>query len=93
MLDLLDGCSHVITDSGGLQKEAYWAQRLCITLRDETEWVETLQGQWNVLANLDDDILSLLTRTAETSWTPQYGDGNASIKIAQLVQASVTRRI
>lgn len=87
MLDLLDGCSHVITDSGGLQKEAYWAQRPCITLRDETEWVETLEGRWNVLASLDDDVLDLLKRSPETNWVPQYGTGEASDKITALLQA------
>lgn len=87
MLDLLDSCSHVITDSGGLQKEAYWAQRPCITLRDETEWVETLEGRWNVLASLDEDVLDLLKRSPETTWVPQYGTGEACAKITALLRA------
>lgn len=92
MLDLLNCCSQVITDSGGLQKEAYWAQRPCITLREETEWVETLQGRWNVLANLDDDVLGLLDRSLQTAWVPRYGTGNASAEIARLLKAHVQRR-
>ncbi|WPY96239.1 UDP-N-acetylglucosamine 2-epimerase (non-hydrolyzing) (plasmid) [Limimaricola variabilis] len=92
MLDLLDGCGHVITDSGGLQKEAYWARRACITLRDETEWVETLEGCWNVLANLDDNVPALLARTPKTEWTPQYGDGQACARIARLLRDGVERR-
>jgi UDP-GlcNAc3NAcA epimerase len=85
MLDLLTGCKHVITDSGGLQKEAYWAQRRCITLRDETEWVETLSGRWNVLASLDDDIPELLRRKPDTGWAPLYGDGSACSEISRLI--------
>ncbi len=91
MLDLLDGCGHVITDSGGLQKEAYWAHRPCITLREETEWVETLHGQWNVLANLNDELPALLARTPETNWTPLYGDGQACTRIAGILRDCLDR--
>nr|WP_306267860.1 UDP-N-acetylglucosamine 2-epimerase (non-hydrolyzing) [Pararhizobium sp. IMCC3301] len=92
MLDLLNGCDHVITDSGGLQKEAYWARRSCITLREETEWVETLQGNWNVLANLDDDVPGLLERTPSTNWIPLYGHGTACATITKLLLENVKSR-
>jgi UDP-GlcNAc3NAcA epimerase len=49
MVRLLDGAALVMTDSGGLQKEAYFARRPCITLRDETEWPETVTHGWNRL--------------------------------------------
>lgn len=86
MMDLLNGCNHVLTDSGGLQKEAYWARRPCTTLREETEWVETLSGRWNVLANLEDDLPDLLRRQPETPWEPLYGDGTASSEIGGLLR-------
>ena len=49
MLVALEACRSVITDSGGLQKETYWAKKPCVTVRGETEWVETLDGGWNQL--------------------------------------------
>ena len=49
MIALLDGCTRVLTDSGGLQKEAYFFRKPCITLRNATEWVETIEAGWNRL--------------------------------------------
>lgn len=84
MLQLLEGCVAVVTDSGGLQKEAHWARRPCITLRAETEWVETLEGGWNVLADVaTDDLATLFARSQTEPWRLIYGDGKASVRIAQ----------
>ncbi|MBO6794888.1 MAG: UDP-N-acetylglucosamine 2-epimerase (non-hydrolyzing) [Balneolaceae bacterium] len=80
---LLRNCEKVITDSGGLQKEAYWAKKPCITVRDETEWVETLHGGWNQLTGPDTNkIMKAFNAAPNTHWKPLYGDGNAANAIA-----------
>lgn len=86
MLTLLDSCEAVLTDSGGLQKEAYWKGKRCITLRDETEWVETLENGWNQLAGANSDKIVQAYQTQPVAeWKPIYGDGKASKKIAEII--------
>ena len=86
MLLLTSGACQVLTDSGGLQKEAWFMEVPCVTLRSETEWVETLEGNWNVLASLEtEDILSKAMHTVpdfSARNRKPFGDGNASGKIA-----------
>lgn len=89
MLTLLQGARYVLTDSGGLQKEAYWMKRPCITLRTETEWTETLAGGWNRVADLDRAAVSSALHTRPTE-APEavYGAGDAGPRIARLLLES-----
>ena len=82
MILLLKNCSKVLTDSGGLQKEAYFMKKPCITLRDETEWIETLNGNWNFVVGTDKNLI--LEKISVNTFDEQgeyYGDGKAGEKI------------
>ena len=57
MIYLLKTCSLVMTDSGGLQKEAFFFEKPCVTLRDETEWVELVENGFNKIVGADEDII------------------------------------
>lgn len=83
MLATVKASCGLITDSGGLQKEAFILRVPCITLRSETEWPETLTGRWNVLADPSEDLVELTKRTVETSGQHPFGEGRAAAKIVQ----------
>ena len=76
----------VVTDSGGVQKEAYLAGVPCVTLRPSTEWVETVQTGWNTLVDLDPAAaLGALERTPPTERPALYGDGHAAERCVQAI--------
>jgi UDP-GlcNAc3NAcA epimerase len=77
----------VITDSGGLQKEAYWLKTPCITVRTETEWTETLAGGWNHLLYEDFGMIKELLKATRTGYNPElYGNGNACHFITNILK-------
>jgi UDP-GlcNAc3NAcA epimerase len=90
MVWLIDNCELVMTDSGGLQKEAYFFSKSCITLRDETEWVELVDIGANVLVGADKgNILKAFKNYSEFSSKYSkvnlYGDGHASKIICEFI--------
>jgi UDP-GlcNAc3NAcA epimerase len=85
MLALERGARAVATDSGGVQREAYVWGVPCVTLREETEWVETVETGWNTLVGADADAFAAaVARRRPSEHPPVFGDGRASQKIAQL---------
>ncbi|AAL80918.1 UDP-N-acetylglucosamine 2-epimerase (non-hydrolyzing) [Pyrococcus furiosus DSM 3638] len=89
MLMLEKNAKKILTDSGGVQKEAYFLKVPCITLRERTEWVETVEDGWNVLVGADKEKILRAVREFEPSgetYTYKFGDGRASEKIAEVIK-------
>jgi UDP-N-acetylglucosamine 2-epimerase len=88
MIHLTMNAVKVLTDSGGLQKEAYFLGVPCITLRTETEWLETLHDGWNIVTGVD-PVKILRAADVPIPATPRqdsFGDGNAAEKIVEFLQ-------
>lgn len=86
-LTLLRNAKKLLTDSGGMQKEAYFFSKPCITLREETEWIETVESGWNVLTGSDPDKIMNAIRSFNPTGEKAlfYGDGKASEKIVDIL--------
>ncbi|MBI5839206.1 MAG: UDP-N-acetylglucosamine 2-epimerase (non-hydrolyzing) [Chloroflexi bacterium] len=88
MLQLEANADCILTDSGGMQKEAYWVGVRCITLREETEWVETVQAGWNRVVGTNPGLIL----DTVLNWLPQgerkdiYGDGETAGRIAGILE-------
>ncbi len=90
MINLLKNCKGVITDSGGLQKEAYFFQKACVTMRDQTEWVELVENGVNVLVGanrekLITEVKAINNKKLDFSMN-LYGKGNAGEEIAHSIK-------
>ena len=89
MIQLLQKCEFVVTDSGGLQKEAFFHNKYCFTLREETEWVELVNSGVNYICGTDESLFfQYLNELPDTfpSGLTMYGNGDAGKKIVdQLV--------
>jgi UDP-GlcNAc3NAcA epimerase len=90
MVWLLEHCKLVVTDSGGLQKEAYFFGKPCVTTREETEWVELVENGWNSLASIRSSPNNLLALIVESNIkkcllanTNLYGDGITGVLICE----------
>jgi len=87
MISLEMHCRKIITDSGGVQKEAFFMNKPCITMRDETEWVETVENGWNIVVGTDkakilEGILNFVPNKVKQNI---FGDGHAAEKILKII--------
>jgi len=89
MLTLEKNAKKILTDSGGIQKESYWCKVPCITLREETEWPETVQSGWNILvgSNKKKIINAIISFSPSSNYKKIFGNGNASKKIIKVLES------
>jgi UDP-N-acetylglucosamine 2-epimerase len=94
MLTLERDAVAIATDSGGVQREAYLWGVPCITMREETEWIETVSTGWNTLVGVDAEKFRAALATPQPQVRPPiFGDGNAARRIAELTVAHLERKL
>jgi UDP-GlcNAc3NAcA epimerase len=96
MVKLEQASSLIITDSGGVQKEAFFYKVPCITIRDETEWVETVEMRWNILVDAEESAIianveSALSSLNRATLTSPYGNGKTAQAIVEKIIQSSTQ--
>ncbi len=93
MVELLKNCTYVMSDSGGVQKEAFFFRKHCLVLRDETEWTELTDLGYNVIVGaVKEKILASaaeITRSERSFEETPYGQGDAATKIAELIKEKI----
>ncbi|MCP9747563.1 non-hydrolyzing UDP-N-acetylglucosamine 2-epimerase [Lacihabitans sp. CS3-21] len=85
-LSYLEKSSGLVTDSGGMQKEAYWMKKVCVTLRKDTEWIETLNSGWNTLLYDNLSQIGTTLMSMPENYVSLYGDGNTANKIIDIIK-------
>lgn len=85
---LEENSKKIVTDSGGIQKEAYFLSKPCITMRDETEWIETVQNGWNTIVGSDSNKILDAIENFNPTGTPAsaFGNGDASSIITDIIE-------
>lgn len=93
MIVLEGNAAKILTDSGGVQKEAYILKVPCITMRDTTEWVETVEDGWNILVGSDRDRIVAAAKSFRPAGEQShaYGDGRASIRIRDMINEFINK--
>ena len=101
MLKLLRHAKAVLTDSGGVQKEAFWSKIPCITIRDKTEWIETVEMKVNILTSTNPNRIVQVIRQVEQEYNEikkrfkenPFGDGKASERIVNLLKEKIEYKL
>ena len=91
MLTLVQNACCVLTDSGGLQKEAYWLKVLCVTLRRETEWEETTEHGWNTCVGTNEEAIVQAALATPTGSQVPLGEAPAGTASSTIAQALVRK--
>ncbi|WP_346939235.1 non-hydrolyzing UDP-N-acetylglucosamine 2-epimerase [uncultured Clostridium sp.] len=93
MIKLMNNSKKIVTDSGGIQKEAYFLEVPCITMRDETEWIETVNNGWNIIVGSNTEKILHAIKNFNPITIPEkvFGNGNASEIITNIISEYICK--
>jgi len=91
MIKLEKNARAILTDSGGIQKEAFWLRVPCITLRDETEWVETVKFGWNRLVGADCDKILSAVKSIGSGEDVDFKDEYSAEKMVEVLKKCILK--